>query len=256
MEMENLIKTGRVFFAVAMGFFGRQYLTYASGAGPAPGPPWPPGRPLWAYVSGIALIVAGLSIMTGKRARLTAVLLGTGLLLRVMTVHLPRVVTNLHDPGPWTSAGEMLAMCGGAFVLAGTLSGGRLSSNLLSSTPDKMTQLGRYLYALPLFIFGVQHLMYARFVATLVPAWIPGQLFWAYFVGVAFFAAALSIIVRKITPLAPILLGLMFLLWVILLHLPRVIAAPHDGKEWTSAFVALAMSGSAYAVAGTFAKRG
>jgi sorbitol-specific phosphotransferase system component IIBC len=101
----------------------------------------------------------------------------------------------------------------------------------------------------------MQHLMYAKFVATLVPAWIPGQLFWAYFVGVAFFAAGLSIIARKLAPLAATLLGLMFLLWVILLHLPRVVASPHDGKEWTSAFVALAMSGSAFALAGALARR-
>ena len=129
-------------------------------------------------------------IATGKMARLAAILLGAGLFLRVMTIHLPRMIVNLHDPGPWTSAGEMLAMCGGAFVLAGTLSGSPFSSKLQGSIPDRMTKLGRCLYAFPLFIFGTQHLMYARFVSTLVPAWIPGRLFWAYFVGIAFFAAA------------------------------------------------------------------
>jgi len=255
-KMENLVKTGRVFFAIAMGVFGTQYLIYASGmVGPAPGPPWTPGSPLWAYVIGGALVVAGLSIATGKMARLAAVLLGTGLLLRVMTVHLPRVLINLHDPGPWTSGGEVLAMCGGAFVLARTLSSGAFSPKLQGSKTVRMTQLGRYLYALPLFIFGTQHLMYARFVATLVPAWIPGPLFWAYFVGIAFFAAGLSIIAQKLAPLAATLLGLMFLLWVILLHMPRVAAAPHDGKEWTSAFVALAMSGSAFAMAGSLTRK-
>jgi uncharacterized membrane protein YphA (DoxX/SURF4 family) len=255
MKMENLVTPGRVFFAIAIGFFGGQYLIYASGVGgPAPGPPWTPGRLLWAYVAGAALLVAGVSIATGKMARLAAILLGAGLFLRVMTIHLPRMIVNLYDPGPWTSAGEMLAMCGGAFVLAGTLSGSPFSSKLQGSIPDWMTKLGRCLYAFPLFIFGTQHLMYARFVSTLVPAWIPGRLFWAYFVGIAFFAAALSIIARKIAPLAASLLGLMFLLWVILLHLPRVAAAPRDGKEWTSAFVALAMSGIAFVLAGTFTR--
>ena len=256
MKIENLIKTGRIFFAVAIGFFGVQYLIYASGAGgPAPGPPWTPGPRPWAYVIGGALVLVGLSIATGKLARLAAVLLGTGLLLRVLIVYVLRVLANLHDPGPWTSGGEVLAMCGGGFVLAGTLSGGAFNPKLQGSKSDRMTQLGRYLYALPLFIFGTQHLMYAKFVATLVPAWIPGHLFWAYFVGIAFFAAGLLIIARKLAPLAATLLGLMFLLWVILLHMPRVAAAPHDGKEWTSAFVALAMSGSAFALAGALARR-
>jgi hypothetical protein len=60
--MENLVTPGRVFFAIAIGFFGGQYLIYASGAGgPAPGPPWTPGRPLWAYVAGAALLVSGVA---------------------------------------------------------------------------------------------------------------------------------------------------------------------------------------------------
>jgi uncharacterized membrane protein len=52
-------------------------------------------------------------------------------------------------------------------------------------------------FGIPLVIFGIQHLMYGRFVATLVPSWIPGRLFWAYFVGVAFIAAAVSIATKK-----------------------------------------------------------
>jgi len=99
-------------------------------------------------------------------------------------------------------------------------------------------------------IFGVQHFMYAKFIATLIPVWIPGHLFWAYFVGVAFVATALSIATKIQGRLAAALLGLMFLLWVIVLHAPRVVAAAHDGNEWTSAFVALAMSGGAFLVAG------
>jgi hypothetical protein len=51
--------------------------------------------------------------------------------------------------------------------------------------------------------------------------------------------------------LAASLLGLMFLLWVLLLHSPRVAGAAHNGNEWTSLFVALAMSGAAFLVAET-----
>src|SRR5713226_7889837 len=49
---------------------------------------------------------------------------------------------------------------------------------------------------IPLVVFGVQHFLYARFVAALVPSWIPGHLFWAYAVGIAFIATTLSIIVN------------------------------------------------------------
>jgi hypothetical protein len=46
----------------------------------------------------------------------------------------------------------------------------------------------------------------------------------------------------------------MFFSWVLILHAPRVWASPHNGNEWTSAFICLAMSGAAFAIAGTSAQ--
>ncbi len=232
--MEELSKLGRLLFAAAMAGFGIQYVIHRLVAGPAPGPPWSPGRPLWAYATAVVLVVAAVCIATGKKTRCGATMLATMLLLRALLVYAPRLLANPHDPGPWTSGFEILAMCGAALVLAGIVVG-----------------LGRLLFAIPLVVFGTQHFLYARFVATLVPSWIPERLFWAYFVGVAFVAAAVSIATRKYAGMAATLLGLMFFLWVFSVHLPRVAASPHDGKEWTSAFVALAMCGGAWVVAAT-----
>ncbi len=79
-------------------------------------------------------------------------------------------------------------------------------------------------------------------MATLVPAFMPGRLFWAYFVGVAFFAAAGGILYRLMARPAATMLGVMFFLFVILLHIPRIIGKSSDGNEWTSGFVALVSS--------------
>jgi uncharacterized membrane protein len=106
-----------------------------------------------------------------------------------------------------------------------------------------------------LFIFGAQHLIYGKFVATLVPKWIPGHLFWAYFIGAVFIATGLAIVTRQLAVQAAALLGLMFFLWVFILHVPLVAASPHRGNGWTSLFVAIAMCGAAWAVAGTLPKR-
>jgi len=237
--MEKLSRLGRFLFAIAMAGFGIQYLFHAFVAGPAPGPPWTLGRSFWAYFTVVVLIAAAVSILTGKKARWAAMLLAVMLLLRMLFVYAPRLDASPHDPGPWTSGFEILAMSGAALVLAGTMVG-----------------LARFLFAIPLVVFGTQHFLYARFVATLVPSWICWHLFWAYFVGVAFVAAAVSIAARKYAGLAGTLLGLMFLLWVFSVHLPRVAASPHDGKEWTSALVALAMCGGAWVVAGRVANSG
>ena len=114
---------------------------------------------------------------------------------------------------------------------------------------DKIKTLGRIFIAIALVVFGVQHFMYGAFVAGLVPAWIPGRLFWAYFVGVAFFAAAAGILSQRLARPAATLLGVMFFLFVVLLHIPRIAAHSSDGNEWTSEFVALAMCGGAWILA-------
>jgi uncharacterized membrane protein len=231
--MNKLAPFGRYLFALALAAFGIQHFIYAKFAAGL-GPPWIPGSPLRACFMGAALLVASIRIATNAKTRVTAMLLGLLLFLYFLLLYTPRLAANVHDPAPWTSGAEVLALCGAAWVLAGT--------------PVK---LGRYLYALTLTVFGVQHLIYGRFVATLVPSWIPGHLFWAYGLGIAFIAATLSIIANIKARLAATLLGVMFFTWVFILHLPRVASAPGNGNEWTSAFVALAMSGGAWLVAAT-----
>jgi len=62
---------------------------------------------------------------------------------------------------------------------------------------DKSQTVGRIFVAVSLVVFGVQHFLYGGFVAGLVPAFMPGRLFWAYFVGVAFLAAAAGILYEE-----------------------------------------------------------
>ena len=114
---------------------------------------------------------------------------------------------------------------------------------------EKSQTPGRIFVAISLVVFGVQHFIYGGFVATLVPAFMPGRLFWAYFVGVAFVAAAIGILTRMLARPAATMLGVMFFLFVVLLHIPRIVGNSNSGNEWTSGFVALAMCGGAWILA-------
>jgi hypothetical protein len=46
-------------------------------------------------------------------------------------------------------------------------------------------------------------------------------------------------------------MGVMFLLWVLVLHGPRVAAALHNQGEWASLLVALGISGGGFVIAAT-----
>jgi uncharacterized membrane protein len=204
-------------------------------------------------LTGGVLIAVAVCIATEKLARLATALLGAALFLYVLLLQFPRLIAQPHNPDPWTSGFELMALMGGAFVLARieTPDGLRLepANNILSH----LAFIGRVVFAIALVVFAVQHFQYAKFVATIVPAWIPARLFWAYFVGMAFIAAALAIVTRKMARTASVLLGTMFFIWVVILHLPRVAAKPRDGNEVTSLLVALAMSGVSFILAESFA---
>jgi uncharacterized membrane protein len=248
--MNALLKVGRFLFAIAMAGFGVEFFIFGTSmAGPIPGPPWTHDVLFLSWLACAGFILAAMSIVTGRWARSAAALLGIALFLYTLHRHIPVLVTHLHNPNPWTVVFEILAMSGGAWVLAGSLPKNGQNSPWRDSALARMADAGSFLIGISLLVFAVQHFMYARFVATLIPAWIPARLFWAYFTGAAFVAAAISIAIKKKVRLAGTLLGTMFLLWVVLLHAPRVAAAPRNGAEVTSLFVALAMSGVGFALA-------
>jgi uncharacterized membrane protein len=119
---------------------------------------------------------------------------------------------------------------------------------------DKLMPFGRLFFAIPLGVFAGEHFTLAKLMAPGVPFWIPAHLFWIYFVGVALVAAALSIVVKKYARLAATLLGIMMCLFVVLLHIPRVISNPHDRISWAVALRELAFSSGAFAFATTQSK--
>lgn len=252
--MDKLLHFGRLCFAISIAFFGAQYLLYGRFEGGLPlVPPWTPGAPVLAYLLGAALILSALSIAALWKARYSAISLGTLLLLSFLFLHLLHMSSVLHNGTDRTRAFEGLTLSAIAFTLAGILPSGPNPSAQATATNWPLL-LGRLLFAISMIVFGAQHFMYAAFIATLIPAWIPVHLFWVYFTGIGFIVAGLSVATGILAPLASMGLGLMFLLWFLLLHAPRVAASPRNGNEWTSAFVALAISGGSYLLATTFSK--
>ena len=116
---------------------------------------------------------------------------------------------------------------------------------------DKLVAAGPVLYAVPLAIFAGEHLAGPRILAGIVPKWMPAHLFWAYFVGVALLSAAISIVLSRYVKLSASLLGLMFFLFVLLEHSPRVLANPADRFAWAVALRDLSFAGAAWALAGS-----
>jgi uncharacterized membrane protein YphA (DoxX/SURF4 family) len=146
----------------------------------------------------------------------------------------------LHG-GARTAAVEALKFGCQAFILAALLPGNP------SPAIDRLALAARFLFAFSLIVFGVQHFLYAAYIATLVTAWIPVHRFWVYLSGAGFVAAGIAIGVRA--RLASLMLAAMLFFRVVVLHLPRSIAAWNNADEWSSLFVALGLGGGSLVVA-------
>lgn len=244
---DALLGLGKYFFATGIGFLGAQYFVYGHYSGGLPPvPPWVPGGAAGAYVAGSLLVATAAGIAFDGKRRLSALILGGFLLFCVVILHAQEIGDILTSGTARTRALEPLALCGAALALIETLPAA-MDGPRGSDRP--IVKLGQILFAFSMIIFGVQHFEYWKFVATLIPSWIPGHVFWVVFTGAGFVAAGVAIGTGYYGRLAATWLGIMFLLWFVLLHIPLALASPNDGNKWSSMFVALAMSGASFILA-------
>lgn len=109
-----------------------------------------------------------------------------------------------------------------------------------------LTSVGRILYSAPFAIFGLFHFMNADGMAAMVP--IPGGSFWVYLTGLAMIVASVSIIVKKKSGLAALLLGVLLVLYAVTIHLPAVLGG--DQMAMGQVLKDLALAGAAFFYSG------
>jgi uncharacterized membrane protein len=243
---------GRVLLATGVAALGIQSLIHADFVSSLePVPAWLPMRRVWAcFIAGF-LVIAAVGHLSKRHVRSAAIGLGAMSLLWLIVFHLPRLVANPASMSAWVVACETAALTGTAWVLVGALSVGGKSGPGGFTTGAAVA--GRILFGLSLLLFGLSHFMYHDFVATLVPAWIPGRLFWAYFTGAAHVAAGVSLLTNVMSRLAAALYGIMIGIFGLLVNAPRAVNF-NKPAEWDSLFVAVTLSGAAWIIAGCLQK--
>jgi uncharacterized membrane protein len=247
-----LVPVGRAFYAVGLGSIGLMHFFFTNFPWVVipQFPAWIPLRLLWVFAVGAALAGAGICILFNLKGRKVAVWTGVALLALVLFAHVPNQLTGQYAAvlGAWTNTLKEMALAGGAWIAAMTFAE---TPGDLPEWLEKALPLGRYFFAVMLIVFGFDHFLYPKFVASLVPGWVGGQMFWTYFAGVALMAGGTGMMVRRVARLASLMVGVMIFLWVLMLHIPRAIVDPYTnvGNEWASVFEALAFSGMAFMLA-------
>jgi hypothetical protein len=233
-----LSTTGRVFYALALVGFGLQYaLSGHLRRGLPIYPTWLHPNTILAYTLAAVLIAAGLALLTTWRTSAISLILGLGL-LATSAFYLTHTNYVLYDADGRTLFLECLSLAASALILHGLASGSRYS-----------LMPGRLFFAIAMIVFGVQHFLYVRFLSTLVPHYLPGHHLWVIATGLALIAAGLSLATTIEDKYAAYGLFVLFFGWLVLLHIPRILHALHNGDEWSSGFVVLAFSGTSLLLA-------
>ena len=236
--MPKLTDIGRIFYGIAMaamGFITIYYRDFPYMLIP-PRHLWITNHVLLVYLSGALLFLAGACIVLGKMPLLVSRMLGAVLLLIFFFYFIPYQLmapSRYMHFGQWENAAKELSLAAGALVIA-------------------RYNWGVVLFGITILSFGIDHFLFAREGVGYIPLWIPNKLFWMYLTGTALLASGIAIMVNIKRRLAAALLGMMILIWVIILHIPKTMAAPfaENEGEITSAFLALAYCGIAFFIAG------
>jgi uncharacterized membrane protein len=125
-----------------------------------------------------------------------------------------------------------------------------------ASGPGRILVLGPVFEAVALAIFAAEHFLAARDLSVIVPRWLPGALFWTYFVGAALLAAAISFIAGRYVRWSASLLALLFLIIVVTVDVPNLPAHVHERLFWTLTVRETSFAGGAMVLAGSFWPRG
>jgi len=255
--MSKLIRPGQIIFAmgiIALGvlqFFAKDFIV-----GRPPSPSWAkaiPGKIVWAYVSGILLIIAGISIVFKIKAKFSAIAIG------IMILVFSFFTRHLYELTDWVNAYKTLALSGGAFIVAASFT----PFIKEKTTPDFFSDrsfmlLGCLFLSLFLINAGLAHFKFDDFVISLVPSYMKSLYFWTYFAAVALLLGGIGLIFNSTRKWAALLSGILILIWFFMVHIPRAIGTPNAGTphygEWMGVCESFAFCGIFFVLAGMSSK--
>src|SRR5436309_10666363 len=204
--------------------------------------PWLPAIPSLAYPVGAILVLCGAGLLFQRTLVVSSITLGVLMLLCGLAFDVPRH-PNLMSAEWRTNVLEPIAISSLAWLAPG-----------LGCIPRWLHRASRYLLAFALIVFGVAHFQVLTFIVSLVPGWIPWHWFWTVFFGVAFIAAGVSFATGFLQRWAALGMVLMFVLWLVTIHLPpvlnsfRIPGATQDPDKWSDVFIVVALWGGFWAL--------
>ena len=217
--VDKFVAATNLCFAIPLAVFGALHLSTVAFVVPAV-PAYMPWRLFWAYLVGVALVSASLSIATKIQVFWSALLFGIMMFLFVLMMDLPGAIANPRDRFGWTLAIRELSFAAGGWLLAaGAMRGPRRT---------KLIAVGRVIIGVAAIFYGIEHFLHPLHcpgvpLEKIMPTYIPIRPVIGYLTGAILVVAGAAILLNRKTRQAATYLGTWIVLLVVFVYGPILI---------------------------------
>lgn len=194
---------------------------------------------LWAGLTGMAMIAAGVSFLMRKRVHLAAMLLSLMMVGFIVMIHVPKLSAGPRDINNWVRALQDLAI---------------LATALMLTKPKSFIKTGVLFYAVSIIALGLVHFMQPDIVTAKIPSYFPAKQVFDVAIGLLMIALALCMVTNRYAQKAALALGGLLLLFALLYSAPLLVNNLKNGAEWTTFLLSLAVAGGGFVAAGKVGK--
>jgi uncharacterized membrane protein len=249
----RIADTGRVVFAlafVALGLLSLFSRDFASVWQPVPD--HVPARALLAMLSGAVMLVGGAGLLIRRTQVPAAFAMMVYTLIWLLALHVPRVIAGPLHEITWGGCAEIVTLVAACWLLYASDAAPGSRPYVASLSGPHAVRAARIAFAVALPLLGLEHLVYAKETAQMVPGWLPYPMGWACLTGIAHIAAGLAIALDRLPRLAATLEASMMGAFTVLVWIPSVLAAPSQRFAWTGLMISTVITAAAWIVAASY----